>query len=90
MNVGVNVLWYDAANLRNGANQVAYNLGICKVGSASISAANCRGGIGGDWMDAFLNWRYHSKLELRRTTKEGEIRNGFPPFYFCLRCCHSG
>ena len=36
MNVGVNVLWYDAANLRDGANQVAYNLGICKVGSASL------------------------------------------------------
>ena len=30
MNVGVNWLWYDATNLRNGANQAAHNLGVCK------------------------------------------------------------
>jgi hypothetical protein len=57
MNVALNVLWYDAANLRNGANQAAHNLGICKAGVASISTANCRAGIGGDWVDVFLNWR---------------------------------
>ena len=58
MSMGINVLWYDASNLRNGANQAAHNLGICKAGSASISATNCRSGIGGDWVDVFLNWRY--------------------------------
>jgi hypothetical protein len=58
MNVGINVLWYDASNLRNGANQAAQNLGICKAGVASINATNCRPGIGGDWVDVMLNWRY--------------------------------
>jgi hypothetical protein len=55
MSVGVNVLWYDAANLRNGANQAAHNLGIC---DSPVTAANCRAGIGGDWVDVLLNWRY--------------------------------
>lgn len=58
MNVGINVLWYDAANLRNGANQAAQNLGICKASTQTISNANCRPGIGGDWIDVMLNWRY--------------------------------
>jgi hypothetical protein len=58
MNVGLNVLWYDASNLRNGANQAAQNLGICKAGTASINATNCRAGIGGNWVDVMLNWRY--------------------------------
>jgi hypothetical protein len=51
-------LWYDASNLRNGANQAAQNLGICKAGVASINNTNCRPGIGGDWVDVMLNWRY--------------------------------
>jgi len=58
MNVGLNVLWYDAANLRNGANQAAQNLGICTASTKSINSSNCRPGIGGDWVDVFLNWRY--------------------------------
>jgi hypothetical protein len=55
MSVGVNVLWYDASNLRNGANQAAHNLGIC---DSPVTAANCRAGKGGDWVDVFFNWRY--------------------------------
>ena len=51
MNVGLNVLWYDAANLRVGRNQACHNLGVCNDGSA-------RNGKGGDWIDAMLNWRY--------------------------------
>ena len=51
MNVGVNVLWYDASNLRVGRNQACHNLGVCDDGSGRI-------GKGGDWTDVFLNWRY--------------------------------
>ena len=51
MNVGINVLWYDAANLRVGRNQACHNLGICNDGSG-------RFGKGGDWLDVMLNWRY--------------------------------
>jgi hypothetical protein len=51
MNVGVNVLWYDASNLRVGRNQACHNLGICDDGSG-------RNGKGGDWVDVMLNWRY--------------------------------
>jgi hypothetical protein len=58
MNVGVNVLWYDAKNLRNGANQAAQNLGVCTASTTTINATNCRPGIGGNWIDVFLNWRY--------------------------------
>ena len=58
MSAGINVLWYDASNLRNGANQAAQNLGICKASTQSINATNCRPGIGGDWVDVFLVWRY--------------------------------
>ena len=58
MSVGMNVLWYDASNLRNGPNQAAQNLGICNHSVATINASNCRPGIGGDWVDVFLNWRY--------------------------------
>jgi hypothetical protein len=54
MSVGVNWLWYDVSNLRNGLNQAAHNLGVCK----NPFSATCRSGIGGDWMDVFLNWRY--------------------------------
>src|SRR5581483_11080780 len=56
MSMGVNVLWYDASNLRNGRNQAAHNLGICSSGE--IAGGGCRTGIGGDWVDVFLNWRY--------------------------------
>jgi hypothetical protein len=55
MSVGLSVLWYDASNLRNGANNAAHNLGVCKT---PVSAATCRSGIGGDWTDVHLNWRY--------------------------------
>lgn len=58
MSVGTSVLWYDSSNLRNGANQAAENLGICKASTRSINATNCRPGIGGDWIDVMLNWRY--------------------------------
>ena len=57
MNVGLNVLWYDAANLRNGRNQAAHNLGICDTPNVT-NATGCRNGIGGDWLDVMLNWRY--------------------------------
>jgi len=56
MSVGMNVLWYDASNLRNGRNQAAHNLGVCSTGE--IAGGGCRTGIGGDWVDVFLNWRY--------------------------------
>ena len=56
MNVGINVLWYDAANLRNGQNFAAHNLGICNT---PVTTANCRSGIGGDWVDVFLNLRWY-------------------------------
>ena len=56
MSVGLGVLWYDSSNLRNGNNQEAHNLGICK--SNEIGTSSCRNGIGGDWLDVMLNWRY--------------------------------
>ena len=56
MSVGVNTLWYDASNLRNGRNQAAHNLNVCSSGD--IASGNCRSGIGGDWVDVMLNWRY--------------------------------
>lgn len=55
MSVGINVLWYDASNLRNDVNQAGQNLGICK---RILATTNCRSGIGGDWTDVLLNWRY--------------------------------
>jgi hypothetical protein len=55
MSVGINALWYDASNLNNQVNQAAHNLGIC---SSPVNATRCRSGIGGDWVDVFLNWRY--------------------------------
>ena len=55
MSVGASVLWYDASNLVNGANNAAHNLGVCNT---PVSAANCRSGIGGDWVDGMLNFRY--------------------------------
>jgi hypothetical protein len=56
MSVGMSVLWYDASNLNNARNASGHNLGICK--SNEIGTASCRSGIGGDWVDVFLNWRY--------------------------------
>ena len=55
MSVGVNWLWYDASNLVNGRNGAAHNLGVCNT---PVTTANCRSGIGGDWVDVMLNWRY--------------------------------
>jgi hypothetical protein len=57
MSVGMSVLWYDASNLRNGANQAAHNLDICSTPNVT-NATGCRNGKGGDWVDVFLNWRY--------------------------------
>ena len=56
MSVGGSVLWYDASNLRNARNQEAHDLGICST--SRINSGGCRNGIGGDWVDLFLNWRY--------------------------------
>ena len=56
MSVGGSILWYDASNLRSTRNQAAHNLGICSSGK--IASGGCRVGIGGDWVDANLNWRY--------------------------------
>jgi hypothetical protein len=56
MSVGVNILWYDSSNLRNGRNQEAHNLNVCSTGD--INNGRCRNGIGGDWVDVLLNWRY--------------------------------
>ena len=56
MSLGISVLWYDAANLRNGLHNAAYNLGICS--RAKVTAGACRAGIPGDWTDVHLNWRY--------------------------------
>ncbi len=55
MNVGVNVLWYNASNLANTVNGAAQNLGVC---NGPINAASCRVGVGGAWTDVMLNWRY--------------------------------
>lgn len=57
LNVAVNVLWYDASNLRNGQNQAAHNLGVCNTPNFT-NATGCRNGIGGDWVDVFLNLRW--------------------------------
>ena len=57
MNVGVNILWYNATNLGNGVGQAGYNLGLCdKVNGGATT--DCRSGKGGDWVDVMLNWRY--------------------------------
>jgi hypothetical protein len=57
MNIGVNLLWYNADNLGNQVGQSGYNLGLCsKIGGTQTT--NCRNGVGGDWVDVFFNWRY--------------------------------
>ena len=55
MNVGVNFLWYDASNLNNAKFGAGYNLGKC---SNTATGTNCRNGVGGDWVDVMVNWRY--------------------------------
>jgi hypothetical protein len=56
MSMGINVLWYDASNLRNDLNQEAHDLGVCSTNK--IKSGGCRNGTDGDWVDVFLNWRY--------------------------------
>jgi hypothetical protein len=56
MSIGASVLWYDASNLVNTRNAAAHNLGVCS--SNKIASGGCRSGIGGDWVDAMLNFRY--------------------------------
>ena len=57
MNIGVNILWYNADNIGNQVNQAGYNLGLCsKIGGTNNT--NCRNGASGDWVDVFFNWRY--------------------------------
>jgi len=56
MSMGINVLWYDAANLDNRVGQAGYNLGFCSKTGATTT--DCRRGAGGDWLDVLLNWRY--------------------------------
>jgi hypothetical protein len=56
MSVGASFLWYDSSNLRNALNQPAHNLNICST--SKINSGGCRNGIGGDWVDVHLNWRY--------------------------------
>ena len=61
MNVGVNILWYNATNLGNQVGQAGYNLGLCNKTNVPTGASlntNCRPGAGGDWIDVMLNWRY--------------------------------
>jgi hypothetical protein len=58
MNIGVNILWYDASNLRSTFNQAANNLGLCGRLPGLTTTTNCRRGGGGDWTDVMLNWRY--------------------------------
>ncbi len=58
MSMGVNLLWYDASNLRNGFNQAGNNLGLCNRIAPTSTTTNCRTGFGGDWLDVMLNWRY--------------------------------
>jgi hypothetical protein len=56
MSVGASFLWYDASNLDNRLNQAGHNLDFCS--RATATTTNCRAGVGGDWVDVFLNWRY--------------------------------
>jgi len=57
MSVGVNMLWYDSSNMGNRVGQAGYNVGKCdKVGN--LGATDCRRGVGADWVDVMLNWRY--------------------------------
>ena len=54
LNAGINVLWYNASNLNNSYGGAAHNLGVCNT---PVNASTCRVGVGGDWVDVFLNLR---------------------------------
>jgi hypothetical protein len=54
LNAGINVLWYNASNLNNSYGGAAHNLGVCNT---PVNASTCRIGVGGDWVDVFLNLR---------------------------------
>jgi hypothetical protein len=57
MSAGINILWYDAANVRNEVGQAGYNLGKCdKINGGATT--DCRVGKGIDWVDVMFNWRY--------------------------------
>ena len=58
MSVGPSILWYNASNLVNGANNAAQILGVCTASNQTINNSNCRPGVGGSWVDVMLNWRY--------------------------------
>jgi len=58
MSFGVNILWYNADNLGNQVGQAGYNLGLCAKTNVTATSTNCRNGVGGDWVDVFVNWRY--------------------------------
>ena len=53
MSIGIDWLWYDAANLRTGRFSTGANLGL----SQCFANQTCKG-KGGDWLDMSLNWRY--------------------------------
>jgi hypothetical protein len=57
MSIGTHIIWYDASNLQNGRNNAAHNLGVCDTPRVTV-ATGCRSGIGGDWVDVMLNFRY--------------------------------
>ena len=57
MSVGLNFLWYHADNLGNQVGQAGYNLDMCAKTNVGNNT-NCRNGVGGSWVDTFLNWRY--------------------------------
>jgi hypothetical protein len=57
MSVGVNILWYDSANLGNQTTQAGYQVGKCDKTNVGNNT-NCRIGVGGSWTDVMLNWRY--------------------------------
>ena len=57
MSTGVNILWYNATNLGNQVGQAGYNLGLCSKTNVGNNTG-CRNGVGGDWVDVMLNWRY--------------------------------
>jgi hypothetical protein len=56
MSIGASLLWYDASNLNNAVNGTAHNLNICH--RVTPATTNCRSGVGGDWVDGMLNFRY--------------------------------
>jgi hypothetical protein len=56
MSAGLTFLWYNASNLRNTKGQAANNYGICS--DSKIASGGCRSGIGGNWLDWSIDWRY--------------------------------